>query len=120
MTYPDPVFVGGTGGSGAPSVGRLVGGHSRYAEVPVPARFHAVPGGLPGFLDGAVSAGELVRRVRTAWLRWTDETGRQLGLESFVDEETLDAALEQFERESSEDPLRAARGLVRALFDPVA
>jgi len=79
-----------------------------------------VPGGLPGFLDGAVSAGELVRRVRTAWLRWTDETGRQLGLESFVDEETLDAALEQFERESGEDPLRAARGLVRALFDPVA
>ena len=120
MTFPDPVFVGGAGGSGAPSVGRLVGAHSRYAEVPVPARFHAVPGGLPGFLEGSVSAAELVSRVRTAWVRWTDESGRQMGLDTLVSEETLETALEQFEREAGADPLRAARGLVRALLDPVA
>jgi len=120
VTFPDPVFVGGAGGSGAPSVGRLVGAHSRYAEVPVPARFHAVPGGLPGFLEGSVSAAELVGRVRSAWLRWTDESGRQMGLDTMVSEETLDAALGQFELDAGEDPLRAARGLVRALLDPVA
>ena len=120
MTFPDPVFVGGAGGSGAPSVGRLVGAHSRYAEVPVPARFHAVPGGLPGFLEGSVSAAELVGRLRTAWFRWTDESGRQMGLDTLVGEEALEAALGKFEREAGEDPLRAARGLVRALLDPVA
>ena len=120
MAYPDPVFVGGAGGSGAFSVGRLVGAHSRYAEVPARARFHAVPNGLPGFLTGTVSAEELVRRVRTVWLHLPDENGRELGLAGVIGDEDLDAALARFEREAADDRLRAARGLVRAVLDPVA
>jgi hypothetical protein len=120
VAYPDPVFVGGAGGSGAFSVGRLVGAHSRYAEIPARARFHAVPEGLPGFLRGRVSADELVGRVRTRWLHLPDENGRELGLAGIVSEEELDAALAQFERDADDDRLRAARGLVHAVLDPVA
>jgi hypothetical protein len=120
VAYPDPVFVGGAGGSGAFSVGRLVGAHSRYAEIPARARFHAVPDGLPGFLMGAVSAADLVSRVRSAWLHLPDENGRELGLARIVDQDELDVALAQFERDAADDRLRAARGLVRAVLDPVA
>ena len=120
MAYPDPVFVGGAGGSGAPAVGALVGAHSRYALVPVPARFHSSPAGLPGFLRGAVSVDDFVDRVRTAWFHTTDESGRATGLARVTSEDSLEAALADFERHARQEPLRAARRLVRALLDPVA
>jgi hypothetical protein len=105
VAYPDPVFVGGAGGSGAPAVGALVGAHPRYALVPVPARFHASPAGLAGFLRGAVSVEDFVDRVRTAWFHATDETGRASGLARVMSEEALEAALADFEHHARQVPL---------------
>ena len=120
MAYPDPVFVGGAGDSGAPAVGALVGAHSRYAVVPVPARFHSYRAGLPGFLRGTVSVEDFVDRIRTEWFNSVDESGRETGLARLTSESALESALADFQRDARDQPLLAARRLVRAILDPVA
>ena len=44
---PSLVFIGGTGRSGTHAMARLLGHHSRFADVPIEARFHCNKRGMP-------------------------------------------------------------------------
>jgi hypothetical protein len=99
---------------------RLIGSHSRYACVPVEARFHAEPQGLPGLLAGRVSPDEFASRMREHWWQRSDLGGRQVGLDQIATREGFDAALTEFEQTAGGDPGRAATALVRGLLGGVA
>ena len=61
------VFVGGTGRSGTHIVGRLLGEHAAFADVPIEARFHCNKRGLPDLLEGRVSLGGFMEKLRDFW-----------------------------------------------------
>src|SRR5947207_11016977 len=63
----DIVFVGGTGRSGTHVLGRLIGRHSRYAGIPIEARFHCNKRGLPDLLGGRVTLAGFVEKLRDFW-----------------------------------------------------
>src|SRR4029077_3166171 len=64
---PPPIFVGGTGRSGTTILGRLLGRHHEYTVIPVEARFHCSPDGLPGVLTGTVTPEGFARKVLEEW-----------------------------------------------------
>jgi hypothetical protein len=99
---------------------RLIGRHSRYACVPVEARFHAEPEGLPGLLVGRVTRDEFVSRMRGHWWQRIDSSGRQAGLDRIATRELFDAALTEFEHAVRGDPAGAGARLVRRLLGAVA
>ncbi len=99
---------------------RLVGRHSRYAFVPVEARFHAEPEGLPGLLAGRVTPEEFASRMRRHWWRRVDSSGREAGLDRIATRERFDAALAEFEHAVRGDPAGAGATLVRSLLGGVA
>jgi hypothetical protein len=99
---------------------RLIGRHSRYACVPVEARFHAEPEGLPGLLVGRVTSEEFASRMRDHWWQRIDSSGREAGLDRITTRELFDAALAEFEQAVRGDPVGAGASLVRSLFGGVA
>jgi hypothetical protein len=103
-----PIFVGGTGRSGTTILGRLLGKQRDYTVIPVEARFHCSPDGLPGVLDGTQTPEDFVRRVVDRW--WVAK------LAEFVERDALDAALTRFLERAREDALAAGRGLMEELF----
>ncbi len=101
-------------------VAHLIGRHSRYACVPVEARFHAEPEGLPGLLAGRVTPEEFASRMRDHWWQRIDSSGREAGLDRIATREHFDAALTEFEHAVGADPVGAAARLVRSLLGGVA
>lgn len=99
---------------------RLIGSHSRYACVPVEARFHAEPEGLPGLLAGRVDAEAFAGRMREHWWQRIDSGGREAGLDQIAGRAVFDAALMEFERAVDRDPAGAGATLVRRLLGGVA
>jgi hypothetical protein len=99
---------------------RLIGRHSRYACVPVEARFHAEPEGLPGLLVGRVTPGEFANRMRDHWWQRIDSSGREAGLDRIATRELFDGALAEFEHAVGGDPAGAGARLVRRLLGGVA
>lgn len=99
---------------------RLIGRHSRYACVPMEARFHAEPEGLPGLLVGRVTPEEFASRMRGHWWQRIDTSGREAGLDQIATRELFDAALEEFEHAVRGDPAGAGATLVRRLLGAVA
>src|SRR4051812_46906915 len=77
-----PIFVGGTGRSGTTILGRLLGEHHGYSLVPIEAKFHCQPDGIPGYLRGEVTAQALSERLLGPW--FTSRRGRA-GLEEIID-----------------------------------
>jgi Sulfotransferase family len=110
---PPPIFVGGTGRSGTTILGRLLGKHSDYTVIPVEAKFHCSPDGLPGVLLGTESPEEFARRVVNEWFHPPGQTAR---LAAFVNPAALDVALARFLARAVRDPVAAGRGLVQELF----
>jgi Sulfotransferase family len=132
---PDLLFVGGTGRSGTHVVSQLLANHSRYARVPIEARFHVNPQGFPDLLSGQVSPEQFLRKMRRFWWRRIRAGevapvvarriafGRKVrGLHKVVDRDRFEAALDQFERTSrNESDLElACRNLFLDLLWPVA
>ena len=133
--HPDILFVGGTGRSGTHVVSQLLANHSRYARVPIEARFHVNPQGFPDLLSGQVTPEQFLRKMRRFWWRRIRAGevapvvarriafGRKVrGLHKVVERDRFDAALEEFERASQDDAdlALACRNLFLDLLWPVA
>jgi hypothetical protein len=103
-----PIFVGGTGRSGTTILGRLLGKQHDYTVIPVEARFHCSPDGLPAVLSGMQTPEEFTRRVIDRW--WVGK------LAEFLERDALEEALARFLRRAHDDALLAARCLVDELF----
>ncbi len=117
-TLPDPVFVGGMARSGTHAMGRLLASHPNYHLIPVEARFHCDRGGLPDLLTGRVTVDQFLEELRGRFFRRGSRLHR--GVQVILSEEALEAAIGDFERGFSGDPIVACGRLVRAVIDPEA
>ena len=114
---PPPVFVGGTGRSGTTIIASLLGTQREYKEIPVEAKFHAVPEGLPAVLRGADTPAILVERMRERW--WNAAPDRPI-LARLVDRECFDTARARFVEHAAEDLVAAGRQLMQDLLGSYA
>ncbi len=120
MSGPGPVFVGGTGRSGTHALARLLGHHSRLADVPIEARFHCNKRGMPDLLEGRITLAGFVEKLRGFWWHRVRVDGRPRGLYNLLREADFEVAVGAFERRYRDDPIAACRGLVLDLLGPVA
>ncbi len=130
---PQLLFVGGTGRSGTHVFSQLLANHSRYARVPIEARFHVNPQGFPDLLAGEVTPEQFVAKLRRFWwkriragevapvLARRIAFGRKVrGLHKIVERDRFDAAVAEFERTAGGDLDRACRNLFLDLLWPLA
>lgn len=115
-----PVFIGGTGRSGTHALARLLGRHSQLADVPIEARFHCNKRGLPDLLEGRITLGSYLAKLRGFWWHRVRVDGRPRGLYNLMRRNEFDAACERFEAAYADDPIAAARRLFGDLLGPVA
>ncbi len=101
------IFVGGTEFSGADVVARAIGARPDVAAVPLPARFHSDPWGIPALLHGRIGADDFVARLRA------HDVARR------VAPQVLESALETFGETYHADPLAACRELFWALLSGI-
>lgn len=130
---PQLLFIGGTGRSGTHVFSQLLASHSRYARVPIEARFHVNPQGFPDLLAGKVAPEQFVRKLQRFWwkriragevapvLARRIAFGRKVrGLHKVVERDRFDAAVAAFERDCDADLDRACRNLFLDLLWPLA
>jgi Sulfotransferase family len=110
---PPPIFVGGTGRSGTTVLGRLLGRRRGYTVIPVEARFHCSPDGLPSVLNGRQTPERFAERVLEEWFH---PPGGSKKLAAFIEREALEEALARFLTLATENPVAAGRGLLEELF----
>jgi hypothetical protein len=115
----DLVFVGGTGRSGTHALARLIGHHSRFADVPIEARFHCNKRGMPDLLEGRITPASYLAKLRGFWWHRVRVDGRPRGLYNLLGRAEFDHACGRFERAFPEDPIAACRGLVADLLGPL-
>lgn len=114
------VFVGGTGRSGTHALAQLLGRHSRFADVPIEARFHCNKRGMPDLLEGRITLRAYLAKLRGFWWHRVRVDGQPRGLYNLLRRVELDAALERFEASFDADPVGACRELYLGLLWPVA
>jgi len=130
---PDLLFIGGTGRSGTHVLSQLLGNHSRYARVPIEARFHVNPQGFPDLLSGQVTPEQFLRKMRRFWwkriragevapvLARRLAFGRKVrGLHKVVAKDRFEAAVAEFERAYPTNLELACRNLFLDLLWPIA
>ncbi len=116
----DLIFIGGTGRSGTHATARLLGHHSRFADVPIEARFHCNKRGMPDLLEGRITLRTYLEKVRSFWWHRVRVDGQPRGLYNLLRRGELDAALDRFEAAYGDDPLQACRDLYLELLAGVA
>ena len=99
------VFVGGTGRSGTHILGRLLGSHGRFADVPIESRFHCNKRGMPDLLEGRVSLGAFMEKLRGFWWHRVRVDDQPRGLYNLMRQATFDEAAERFERTYHDEPV---------------
>lgn len=117
---PELVFVGGTGRSGTHAIAGLIGRHSRFADVPIEARFHCNKRGMPDLIEGRITLAGYLEKLRGFWWHRVRVDGRPRGLYNLMRRGEFDRALERFERAFGDDPLGACRALFVELLGGVA
>jgi len=123
LTAADPaqlVFVGGTGRSGTHILGRLLGSHGRFADVPIESRFHCNKRGMPELLSGRVTLAGFLEKLRGFWWHRVRVDDQPRGLYNLMTRREFDRATERFERDYHSDPVGACRDLFRDLLWRVA
>ncbi|MGH2990084.1 MAG: sulfotransferase [Solirubrobacterales bacterium] len=119
-TTGDLVFLAGPGRArrGAQMVAQLLGSHSRYAVVPIDARFHCDTDGLADLIEGRVSLKRFMLKLREVW--WGGGGGAGRGrLDEVVPSERFEAAADRFADSYLDDPLGAGRRLFDDLLWPL-
>ena len=116
----DLVLIGGTGRSGTHVLSRLLGRHSRFAAVPIEARFHCHKRGIPDLLAGKVTLAEFLDKLRNFWWHRVRVDDQPRGLYNLLTRRRFDAVVERFEDEYQADPVPACRQLFVDLFWPLA
>lgn len=132
-TDPQLLFIGGTGRSGTHVLSQLLASHSRYARVPIEARFHVNPHGFPELLEGEVTPEQFLRKLNRFWwkriragevapvLARRIAFGRKVrGLHKVVEKDRYEAAVAEFERAYPADLDLACRNLFLDLLWPIA
>ena len=132
-TDPQLLFIGGTGRSGTHVLSQLLASHSRYARVPIEARFHVNPHGFPELLKGEVTPEQFLRKLNRFWwkriragevapvLARRIAFGRKVrGLHKVVAKDRYEAAVAEFERAYPADLDLACRNLFLDLLWPIA
>lgn len=114
-----PVFIGGTGRSGTTVVARLLGRHSELHSIPVETRFIVRHGGLCDLVEGETTFTRFKRRLLRRWYHREMSAGVR-GLHRVMDRQTIDASLDQLERDAADDLVAACAAFVHRLFDPLA
>lgn len=114
------VFVGGTGRSGTHALAQLLGRHSRFADVPIEARFHCNKRGMPDLLEGRITLHAYVEKLRGFWWHRVRIDGQPRGLYNLLRQADFDLAVERFEATYADDPLEACRQLYLDLLWPLA
>lgn len=130
--HPELLFIGGTGRAGTHVLSHLLGTHSRYARVPIEARFHVNPQGFPDLLAGDVTPQQFLRKMKRFWwkrIRAGEVApviarriafGRKVrGLHKIVERDRFDAALADFQRSFRADPDAACHNLFIDLLWPL-
>lgn len=130
---PQLLFIGGTGRSGTHVLSQLLANHSRYARVPIEARFHVNPQGFPDLLTGQVSPDQFLKKLKRFWwkrIRAGEVApvvarrlafGRKVrGLHKVVAKDRFDAAVAEFGVTSRTDLDLASRNLFLDLLWPLA
>jgi hypothetical protein len=115
------VFLAGPGRArrGAQMVAQLLGSHSRFAVVPIDARFHCDTDGMPDLIEGRVSLKRFLLKLREVW--WGGGAGAGRGrLDEVVPQDRFEAAVDRFSSSYLDDPLDACRGLFDDLLGPLA
>lgn len=110
------LFIGGTGRSGTTVMGRLLGSHPDFAELPSETKFLTGPEGLCALVGGAVSYEQFEAYVRGQ--AFENRFGR--GLHMMAGSGSLDALLPRLRAGLDKDPWAAAAAFVHDLLDPVA
>jgi hypothetical protein len=116
----DLALVGGTGRSGTHVLARLLGRHSRFAEVPIEARFHCHKRGIPDLLAGRATLAEFLDKLRDFWWHRVRVDDQPRGLYNLLTRRRFDAVVERFEDEYGSDPASACRQLFVDMFWPLA
>jgi len=117
----DLAFLAGPGRArrGGQMVAQLLGSGSRYAVVPVDARFHCDTDGIGDLIEGRVSLKRFMLKLRESW--WGGGAGAGRGrLDQVVSAERFEAAAEHFSSAYLDDPLDACRELFFDLLWPLA
>jgi hypothetical protein len=116
----DLIFIGGTGRSGTHALAQLLGRHSRFADVPIEARFHCNKRGMPDLIEGRITLRGYLEKLRDFWWHRVRVDGQPRGLYNLLRRHEFDAAVETFESTYPADPLEACRRLYLELLWPVA
>jgi hypothetical protein len=116
----DLVLIGGTGRSGTHVLARLLGSHSRFAEVPIEARFHCNKRGIPDLLAGRVTLAGFLEKLRDFWWHRVRIDEQPRGLYNLLTRKRFDAVVERFEDAYGSDPVLACRQLFVDLLWPLA
>jgi hypothetical protein len=114
------VFVGGTGRSGTHILGRLLGSHGSLADVPIEARFHCNKRGFGDLLEGRVSLGTFLEKLRAFWWHRVRVDDQPRGLYNLMRRSDFDAAVDRFEGSYHHEPVTACAALFKDLLWRVA
>ncbi len=114
------VFVGGTGRSGTHILGRLLGSHAHFADVPIESRFHCNKRGIGDLLEGRVTLTAFMDKLRGFWWHRVRVDDQPRGLYNLMRQADFDTAADRFERGYHDEPVTACRRLFDDLLWPVA
>lgn len=114
------IFVGGTGRSGTHVLGALIGHHSRYADVPIEARFHCHRLGFADLLEARVTLRTFMAKLRGFWWHRVRIDHQPRGLYNLMRQPAFDAAADRFEAGFHDNPVGACSELYCDLLWPVA
>ena len=115
-----PIFVGGTGRSGASIVGHMIGRHPDIVALPSGLRFHTAGGGFRRVVSGRETPAQFTTDVAETEYSLTGAAGRATALARLATKTQLQHATQRLEELADHDVAAALRVFMHTLVDPFA